>query len=316
MKNMYFKLGASLYTPANHKNLTRSLNFGIAGERSMVVCTEDAVSIKDLEDSLESLRNSLVEFKANGQYKGKRFIRPRNPKVFKEIIEMEGVEKIDGFVLPKATVSSLSEYIKILEEFKQKNLKEGKEHKVFMIMPTLETPEAMSIKGLQDIRIKLEEIKEQIVCLRIGGNDLMGILGIKRMPGLTIYETPIRAVIDMIITEFRPFGYEVSAPVFDYIDDRTTLYREMEQDLNYGFFAKTAIHPQQIPVIDSAYREYLECNALKATQLVKEDTAIYQDDGQMMEKTCHFNWAVRTKEFFESAKTFYGDSMEIKEDYD
>lgn len=314
MKEIYFKIGASLYTPATHKSLLKSLENGIAGERSMIVCTEDAVSHEDLPMALDALKIALAKFEPSKKYRGCRFIRPRNPDIFSEIINMEGIEKIDGFVLPKANVDSLDKYIEVLKSYKEKMFDLGRPAKLFMLMPTLETPEVMTRTGLEEIRLKLEEIKSQIVCLRLGGNDLMGILGIKRMPGLTIYETPIRSIIDMIVTEFRPHGFEISAPVFDYIDDRSTLYREMEQDLNYGFFAKTAIHPSQIPVMDSAYREYLDNNSQKAASLLSNEKAVYQNDGQMMEKTCHFNWAMRTVIFHKESSLFYGESMKNKEE--
>lgn len=292
----YFDLGASLYTPANNKKLEATLTSGIGEARSMVICTEDAISETELPSALLNLESALSNFD-NSNERVIRLIRPRNPVVFAQILKMKGIDKIDGFVLPKATPKSLIDYRRALKKYKGQNR--------FSLMPTLETMEVLSPEGLKAIRLTLDTFKEDIACVRIGGNDLMNLLGIKRMSGLTIYETPIRNIIDNIIIQFRPYGYELSAPVFDYIDDRTTLKRELQQDLNYGFFAKTAIHPTQVPVIDSVFREYIETNADKALGVIGEfDRAVYQEGGQMMEITCHGNWAKRTHAFSQAMKEF------------
>jgi len=282
----YFELGASLYSPATRTDLLTIFNNFRMTSKSIVICTEDAVSLSDLPLALTNLSKALSEFDAKIANNTIRLVRPRNPEVLGEILKMKGIENIDGFVLPKATIESLSLY--------REKLKQYKGNHRFSLMPTLETKEAISPDSLSKIREELDLFKSDISCLRIGGNDLMNILGIKRMPGNTIYETPVRNIIDNIILQFRPYGYEISGVVFDYIDDRTTLCRELEQDLNYGFFAKTAIHPEQAPLIENAFREYLELNEEKALGVMKATRAVYQEDGQMMELTCHAKWAQRT----------------------
>jgi citrate lyase beta subunit len=200
---------------------------------------------------------------------------------------MDGLkELIDGFVLPKVSVQTMSEYMDVLNEHDAAH---------YYLLPTLETIDAFSDSELTRIRQVMDVVKDRVLCLRIGGNDLMGLMGIKRMPGLTIYDTPVRNIIDKILLAFRPYGYELSSPVFDYIDDRVTLQNELIQDINYGFFAKTAIHPSQVGLIDNAYREYLELNSELADELINRNkSAVYQRDGQMLEATCHYNWAKRT----------------------
>jgi citrate lyase beta subunit len=293
----YFELGASLYTPADHKDLLISLTLGIADAKSIVICTEDAVSENQLEHALKNLSACLSKFHVNHETNFIRLIRPRNPEILDRILKMDGIEKIDGFVLPKATSESLLEYRKVF--------KKNASNKRFSLLPTLETKEALSNQGLQSIRQTMDSFKDDIVCIRIGGNDLMNILGIKRMPGLTIYETPVRNVIDNIIIEFRTHGYEISAPVFDYIDDRITLEKELRQDINYGFFAKTAIHPSQISIIELFFKEYLsEYSAIAESLVTETSRAVYKSEGQMMEVTCHMNWAKRTVAFTKAMNSF------------
>lgn len=296
----YFQLGASLYTPADHHALLTSLTMGIGEAKSIVVCTEDAVSEVNLEQALVKLEAALGAFNVSNTGVI-RLIRPRNPEILDRILKMDGIEKIDGFVLPKATPDSLLKYREVL--------KENKPSKRFGLMPTIETKDAMSNTGLRDIRHTIDAFREDIVCIRIGGNDIMNILGIKRMPGLTIYETPVRNIIDAIIVEFRTHNYEVSGVVFDYLDDRITLERELAQDINYGFFAKTAIHPEQVGTINNAYAEYVKHNGPIARNLLGEKSkAVYQESGQMMEVTCHSKWASRTAALAE----FLGDCNKSK----
>ena len=125
----------------------------------------------------------------------------------------------------------------------------------------------------------------------------MNIIGLKRMPGRTVYETPLRTVIDQLVIAFRPHGFDLSAPVFDVLDDQSTLLRELETDISYGLFAKTAVHPLQINTIEGEYRHFAESHAKQADSVIDVSSpALFRQNGQMMERTCHQNWALRTLE--------------------
>ena len=41
-------------------------------------------------------------------------------------------------------------------------------------------------------------LNRRIIALRIGGNDLMGCLGLRRNPATTLYSTPLSYVIPML----------------------------------------------------------------------------------------------------------------------
>lgn len=278
----YFALGATLYTPCTHPKLSRVMQQGL-GSRSMVFCTEDAVLEHELEDALNNLNTSLNELVPDEVLL--RFIRPRNPTVLSRILQMPCIDKIDGFVLPKADLTSMPLYREILAGV----------GKGFALMPTLETAEVLDPSLLPRIRDELDKVKSQIICLRIGGNDLMSLLGLKRLPGLCAYDTPLRMVIEQLVINFRPVGYELSAPVFDFIDDRTTLSTEVARDISYGMYAKTAIHPNQVTVIEEEYARFAQMN-LEQAQAVTEQSAsaVFKLNGQMMERTCHSSWAKRT----------------------
>ena len=282
----YFDLGASLYTPSTHPALLNRLQHGMTGLRSMVVCLEDAIKESELAQALENLNQALDELQPTPQLK--RFIRPRNPQIFEQILNNKNIHKIDGFILPKFDLNSLELYKAVLK----------KQSRIIPIMPTLETPQVFDPQAMILLAQRLQSWRQGIICLRIGGNDLMNILGIKRMWGFTIYDTPLRGLIDQLVIQFRTQGFELSAPVFDFIDDTETLKKEIALDLAYGFFSKTAIHPIQIPIIEAAFFDFTQNQLAQAQSVLnKQATAAFKLNGQMMEPSCHQDWARRVVQF-------------------
>ncbi|MEZ8293425.1 HpcH/HpaI aldolase/citrate lyase family protein [Vibrio splendidus] len=288
----YFSLGASLYTPANHIGLARTLENGVGSTKSLVVCTEDAVSEEELPSALVSLEKALLV--APVSVKFVRYLRPRNAEVLAQVLRMPNIERFDGFVLPKCDLDTLPEYLSLIEA----------SGLPFQIMPTIESIAMTSKENLNWMREILDKSALTVTCIRIGGNDLLSECGMKRTPGVSIYDTPIKQLIDSILLAFRPFGYEISAPVFDVINDVTTLKLELQHDLAYGFWAKTAIHPSQVQVIEDSYRQYVEENAVNANSLLLSKDAVYQVSGQMMEITCHSNWAHRVLNLAQSVNNW------------
>ncbi|MGB2681405.1 MAG: HpcH/HpaI aldolase/citrate lyase family protein, partial [Candidatus Competibacter sp.] len=73
------RLGASLYIPATRTDLAAIAN-GVKspGLRSVIFCTEDSVSGRDLERALDNLAALLPTLEPGPLL---RFIRPRNPMV-------------------------------------------------------------------------------------------------------------------------------------------------------------------------------------------------------------------------------------------
>jgi citrate lyase beta subunit len=285
----YFDLGATLYTPCTHSRLSAILQNGSALTRSVVLCLEDSIKEDELPLALNNLKQSLQEFTPCQSIK--RFIRPRNPLVLAEILNYQHIDKIDGFVLPKFDLNTIDLY--------QQVIKKSQYHH-FSYMPILETAQLFDVKAIISLRNSLKSWGDKVICLRIGGNDLMNLLGIKRMSGLTIYDTPLRTVIDQLIIHFRPEGFELSAPVFDIIEDLDTLAREVSMDLSYGFYAKTAIHPSQIEVIEKAFSTFTEHHLIQAERVLdSHSSAVFKFKGQMMEQSCHKEWATRTLQLAE-----------------
>lgn len=276
----YMGLGATLYMPGTRTDLVPLLNHKkLLGLRSLVICTEDAVPESELSAALRNVDGILDQLKPA---KLMRFIRPRNPSVLQQIIRMNGIGAIDGLVLPKVDESNIIAYAEAAAKAPW-----------LVLMPTLETDAAFDRKRLDHLRELLIQLGNPILCLRIGGNDLLQLLGLKRPKHMTVYDTPLRTVINDIIVTFRPAGFELSSPVFEHLDSRNTLAREIEMDIVHGLWTKTAIHPTQVRMIQEAYR--VDCDELAMAKRVLEPDApaVFRMNGQMCEPATHRGWAVR-----------------------
>lgn len=276
----HLHLGASLYAPATRPDLVALAN----GERyphlrSVILCTEDSVLAGDVEPALANLGHCLPQFRGGGPLV---FIRPRTPELLGRIIAMPGAERVQGFVLPKATRESIAAYARHIPAASH-----------FMLMPTLETREAFDPFAVAALRMVLSEpgLRDRVLALRIGGNDLLNLLGIRRSPGRTIYDTAAGAVIASLVAAFRPFGFPLTAPVFDDFRDTDTLRAEVRRDLEHGLIGKTAIHPSQVNMIEQEYR-VSETDLRAARRIVDHEApAVFQIDKVMCEPATHINWA-------------------------
>jgi citrate lyase beta subunit len=75
---------------------------------------------------------------------------------------------VDGFVLPKFTRSTLPVWWDIMAGTR------------LSMMPTLETEEVYDVLKMQALASELSDCRERIIALRIGGNDLMNVVSLRR----------------------------------------------------------------------------------------------------------------------------------------
>ncbi len=283
-------LGATLYVPATHKDLLQIADGELLGElRSVIFCTEDAVADRELSYSLFNL--SLVLQQMIERPGTDRFVRVRNPDVMQRVLEMPGAEKLTGFVLPKTTRHNFEAYFKQVR-------KTG-----FMLMPTLETAEVFDEAEMKLFRQCLEQpgVRDHILALRIGGNDLLALLGIRRPRNMTIYRTPLGPVISRLVTTFRPYGFALTSPVFEHLDNPALLAQEMEEDLAHGMVGKTAIHPSQVALIEQHYRVPSTDIEVAMRIMDADSPAVFKMHDSMCEVATHRTWAHRV---VEQAKVF------------
>lgn len=275
-------LGAALYVPAIRKDVGDiCAGQKLKSVRTIILCTEDAVRDSEVEFACENIRRALAL--AGPDVRQNLYVRVRSPEVLRLVLSMRGVDGLSGFVLPKVTRRVVDDYFRQLH---------GTE---FLAMPTLETREVFDRTEMFEMvrHLDRDSVRSRIPVIRIGGNDLLSLIGMRRPVGRTIYETPIGQVISSLVTTFCPYGFSLSAPVFEYLNDFSTLAREVDEDLAHGLVGKTAIHPDQVPHIEYLYKVTAKDVDVAQMILAKEAPAVFNFHEAMCEPATHSVWARR-----------------------
>ena len=289
IKHSAYALGATLYMPATRPDiLDVVMGEKIHGLRSLVVCLEDAVAETDVQQALNNLKNLLLGIDARGgRPPGSPmvFVRPRDAAMAAVLNDWSLMRYVDGFVVPKLRLSNIHQWQQAVTRDE------------LMLMPTLETPEVYDPSAMVELRgAMLELLPERIIALRIGGNDLMGCLGLRRNPAMTLYSTPMSYVIPMLCGIMGSAGFALTAPVFEQLNAPQLLEHELALDLAHGLVGKTAIHPSQIAIIHNALQVTLE-QLTCARHIVSEAApAVFKFNDAMCEPATHYTWAQKTIE--------------------
>ncbi|MFC4256246.1 hypothetical protein GRI97_11050 [Altererythrobacter xixiisoli] len=281
-------LGATLYIPCMRGDL-----FGYvlgprrpAGLRSVVLCLEDSVREEDLPMAMSHLSVFLRQLLARDAAPADPliFIRPRSAVMLEHILCMPGIEHVDGFVVPKAHADTLPAYLALPL------------HDRHRLMPTLETREVCDPQEMRRFRDQLLAVQDRILALRVGGNDLLQAMGLRRNPHRTAYDGPLGSVIAQLVAGFAPWGFALTAPVLERYADTALLREEVMRDIEHGLMSKTAIHPSQIPIIQNALAA--EADEVEEARLVLAESspAVFGRDGVMCEPATHRRWAERLLE--------------------
>jgi len=278
-------LGATLYLPCTRDDLAEALlgAKSIPGLRSAVLCLEDAVLERDVPAALIRLSAFLRMLAARGSLPGDPllFVRPRHAAMLEHVLCMPGVERLAGFVIPKAHAESMPAYLV------------APLHDHHRLMPTLETREACDPQEMRRLRDQLLAVQERILALRIGGNDLLHAMRLRRTLGRTAYDGPLGSIIAGLVASFAPWGFALSAPVFEQFCDTALLREEMARDIEHGLLTKTAIHPDQVAVIQAALAVPADQIAEARLMLAEDAPAVFAHDGVMCEPATHRAWAER-----------------------
>lgn len=282
-----WNLGATLYMPATREDIADAvIHRKIPGLRSLVICLEDAVSDADIPAALANLKHLLQELNEAKPTSTKNdwplvFIRPRHTEMGKWLTEHLDLAAIDGFVLPKFTLGSLPVWWSFM----------ACTH--LCLMPTLETEDVFDVLQMRELATRLEThpCHDRIIALRIGGNDLMNVVSLRRPRNLTLYDGPMGYVIKMLVSVFSPRDFALTAPVCEHIDDPAVMARELSLDIAHGLVGKTAIHPRQIDVIEQALM-VTQGEHSDALRILNSTQAVFKSQGAMCEPATHRRWAV------------------------
>ena len=306
MKNdgIYYGVGPLMYTPAYNETIAQNLINGKFGsDFSLSFCLEDTVNDRFVKEAENQLVKSVTEIYDARQKKEfalpKLFIRVREPNQIIELTKSLGnsIELIAGFIVPKFSLEVFEWYRNALltaSEIGKKKL---------YIMPIYESKFLIDprkrIENLFNLKEVLTEIEELVLNIRVGGNDLSNYFGFRRHVDESIHK--IKTIADVFSDIISVYGmdYVVSGPVWEYYAGENWekgLRNEIKDDILCGFIGKTVIHPNQIAVVNDAYKvsksDYDDAKSI----LEWDDGSIKSVSGngtrsRMNEVKTHGNWA-------------------------
>ncbi len=281
-----WRLGATLYMPALRCDIADAiLHNKVPGLRSLVICLEDAVAEADLPQALANLQQLLQTLNAARTAGGHQhwplvFIRPRHCVMGRELIAGFDLSAVDGLVLPKFTRASLPDWWQMMEPTH------------LAMMPTLETEEVFDVQQMRELALTVQQhpCRRRIIALRIGGNDLMNVIALRRPRHCTLYDSPMGYTIKMLVAVFAARDFALTAPVCEHIDDQHIMEQELALDIAHGLVGKTAIHPCQIGLIHQKMMVSSGDHA-DALRILNSAQAVFKSQGAMCEPATHRRWA-------------------------
>jgi len=264
----YIQLGGTLFIPATHKDLKKVVEGDkYRNLKSVVVDCEDSITVNQLEDALFAIKKLLINLDKKMCLV---FIRPRDAKVLKKILEFESINKIDGFILPKFSLMNAKEYLKLMSDR-------------YSFMPSIEGEELFNQQKLLELKEILVPYKEQIIIIRFGLEDMLRELGMMRGCDESIFDfSSTSFVLGNFIATFKSAGFGVSGGVYPYFKDNDGYKKDILRDMKEGLFTKTIIHPNQIAMIDELYKVSKD-ELKRAKEILKSDEAVFNQDGKMAE---------------------------------
>lgn len=303
-ENIYYSIGALLYCPANKQSLSESIiNEKFGRKYSLAMCLEDSINdnfVEEAEKQLAKTLRKIHEARENRQfYVPKIFIRVRNHVQITRLYSIFGNEKeiISGFIVPKFSLDNSEDYINSIAE-----INEMSQRKIFL-MPIYESPTIIDLRTrfgtLYTLKERLSQIEELVLNIRVGGNDLCHNFGFRRHSSESIHKIkPISDIFSDIVTVYGT-DYIISGPVWEYYSGenwKEGLIKEINDDQLCGFTGKTVIHPNQIPVVNEAYKvcktDFEDARAILNWNSKTDDYVLGSlTKERMNEYKTHTNWA-------------------------
>ncbi len=296
-----YKLGGLLYAPAVFSRAAKKITSGeIPCLTSAALCLEDAIRDEALPEAERELKAALHEIGCSGARDLPLiFVRIRSPKHMLHVHELLGEEEavLTGYILPKFDLSNTEEYSELITGFNGGNKK-------LYIMPILESrmiaAAAKRAEVLAGIKAALDKIRPMVLNVRVGGNDLSNLYGLRRPVNRSIYD--IGVVRDILVNIINVFGeeYVVSGAVWEYFGEsggewEKGLRQELSLDRVNGFIGKTAVHPSQLPVIFDSMKvsasDYEDAKKILSWDDEKRGVGKSADGSRMNEVKCHGRWA-------------------------
>lgn len=331
-------LGATLYMPAFKDGiLDIILNNKYKRLTSMVLCLEDSVPEERVDEAEENLVDILT--KLTGYIEKDKSIEEDMPLIFIRVRSIEqfrrisGIRKLlsplTGFNFPKFDSNNGEEYLSILKE-----VNENMSYNLYA-MPILESKSIIYKESRlgELIRVKgiIDSYRNNVLNIRIGGTDFLGLYSIRRQMDNSIYD--IGVVRDCITDVVNIFGraeaeYMISGPVWEYFNSNPDnrifkpqlrqspfmehlgqrglkkreyylercidgLIKEVVLDKANGLIGKTIIHPSHISIVNALYVVTKEEYEDAKAIIDSNRSGAYKSryNNKMNEINPHLNWA-------------------------
>lgn len=299
-----YMVGGLLYMPAFQKNIIKKIeNNSIECLTSIAFCLEDSIRDEALPEAEDTLVEILQELNTIKNKLPLIFIRVRSPEhlqsVHDKLSDLNNI--LTGYIFPKFDLNNAENYAAVIYDINH-NRKQP-----LYIMPILETEMIadISIRNESLVKIKkvLDIIKDYVLNVRVGVNDLSNLYGLRRDINHTVYDIGI--VRDILINILNVFAkdYLVAGSVWNYFDDGKSdawadgLKRELILDRLNGFIGKSAIHPAQLPYIFDSLKvpqsDFEDANQILDWE--SDSHGVIKGSGRMNELKCHHKWAERIK---------------------
>lgn len=302
-----YSVGALLYCPANNEKIADSIINGVFGNKySLALCLEDTIGDNFVAEAENILINSIKRIHEkhlnNNFFVPKIFIRIRSAHQINSLVSRFGESSniIKGFIFPKFSVTNADTYIDTIMETNVR-------HNTNMyMMPIFENSDIINphtrYELLYQLKNKLDAVKDNVLNIRVGGNDLCHVFGFRRHVNESIHRIkPISNIFSDILTIYGN-EYVVSGPVWEYYDGKgwdEGLKDELADDRLCGFIGKTVIHPKQIDIVNNAYKiPESDVNDAKSILNWNENSDSFVSGNvsktRMNEYKTHSNWALKT----------------------
>ncbi|SFT53733.1 Citrate lyase beta subunit [Geodermatophilus amargosae] len=323
-------LGATLYSPGTRPALDAdAARAATVGTTSVVWCLEDAIphaAVTDAEVNVVTALRRIDRRAAAGEQPPLPllFVRVRSAEQIRSIALAAGpaLTWLTGFSLPKATGTTLAPMLAAIAEVASAT------GQPLYGMPILETADLAwretRADALAALSAVVDEHRESVLCLRVGGTDLSGLFGLRRDRDTTIWDVAVvRDCLADVVNRFTRGGDQVvtgavwehipgprlfkpqlrSTPFSDQHEgglrqrmiagDLDGLIREVTLDKANGVLGKTVIHPAHVSVVNalltvsrSEYDDALEILTARGRGGIAVST-----NGRMNEIGPHALWA-------------------------
>ncbi|MCC8049890.1 MAG: HpcH/HpaI aldolase/citrate lyase family protein [Clostridiales bacterium] len=300
-----YGIGPLLYTPGTNSKIAQDIIKGKIGNNfSLALCCEDTIAdymIEAAEQQIIKTLATLQEQLGNHDFfMPYIFIRVRNAKQMYRIYQKTEAysDVLTGFVLPKYSTETSSEYNLCIEEINKRSVK-----KIYC-MPILESKDIADYKtrkaALCYLKEKIDSIRDYVLNVRVGGNDFCNHFSVRRHCDETIYDIlPVALLMSDILTFFLN-EYVISAPVWEFFFGENNeweagLRRELKLDRLNGFIGKTVIHPKQIGIVNEALKvsikDYIDARTIISWNDSELLVGKSSNGERMNEVKTHTRWA-------------------------